>query len=81
MTDYKPISCIDYSHLEVAILHKSALRVAWHDSSEQDHIETVTPIDLQTRKGAEYLHCISANKNDLEIRLDKIIRFNTIDPT
>ena len=47
--DYTPISCASYSELELAIMHKQWLRVAWKEHGA-DHVESLLPLDLETRK-------------------------------
>ncbi len=73
MTDYKPIDCGLYSEYEVAILHHHRLRLSWRDRSETVHIEVVTPNDLRTRKGEEFLVVTGQDGRQQEIRLDRIL--------
>ncbi|MCP5141214.1 MAG: transcriptional antiterminator, Rof [Gammaproteobacteria bacterium] len=78
MTDYKPISCIDYSLLEESIVLRRELRLGWHDDDGRDHVETVRPVDLQTRASEEYLTFLCRNGQSREVRLDRIVRFEAI---
>ena len=73
MTDYKPIDCGLYSEYEVAILLRSRLRLSWRDSKENVHIEGLTPNDLRTRKGEEFLVVTGQDGGQQEIRLDRIL--------
>lgn len=79
MTDYKPISCIDYSQLEEAIVLRRELRLGWHDDDGKDHVETVRPVDLQTRSGEEYLTILCRGGQTREVRLDRIVRFEAVE--
>jgi Rho-binding antiterminator len=73
MTDYKPIDCGLYSEYEVAILHHSRLQLSWRDSSENVHIEVLTPNDLRTSRGEEFLVVTGKDGRQQEIRLDRIL--------
>jgi len=73
MSDYKPIDCGLYSEYEVAILHRSKLRLSWRDSPETVRIEVVTPNDLRTRHGEEFLLVSGQDGRQQEIRLDHIL--------
>lgn len=55
MTDYRPVSCALYSRYELAILQRTAMRLRWRDGAGITHLETLTPEDLQTRGGEEFL--------------------------
>ena len=74
MTDddrYKPISCGFHSELELAIMHKQWLRVAWHDN-ETLHVESLLPQDIQTSQHEEFLIAEAQNGSMRRIRLDRI---------
>lgn len=73
MTDYKPIDCGLYSEYEVAILHRSRLRLSWRDGEENVHIAVLTPDDLRTRRGEEFLLATGTDGRQQEIRLDRIL--------
>lgn len=77
-TDYRPISCERYAELELAILRREHLRVAWRTASGKSRIEQLHPLDLRTRQHAEYLIAEDADGELLEIRLDHIRRFETM---
>lgn len=73
MTDYIPIDCSRYSEFELAIMHRTRLRLSWRDAAGNLHLETLLPTDLRTRRGAEYLVVASTTGREQEIRLDRII--------
>lgn len=72
MSDYTPIDCDQYSEYELAILRKWKLRIGWRDDAGLSHVEMLTPRDLQTRQGEEFLIAETAHGERLEIRLDQI---------
>ena len=49
MTDYEPIDCGVYSGYELAILRRRHLRLTWRDREGLTRIDTVRPLDLETR--------------------------------
>ncbi|MCP5420527.1 MAG: transcriptional antiterminator, Rof [Gammaproteobacteria bacterium] len=75
VSDYIPIDCELYSRYELAIIQRRMLRLAWRDLDGLMHLETLLPINLETRDHAEYL--IFKNQAGLvqSIRLDRIVRF------
>ena len=75
MTDYRPMSCDRYAELELATLRKEQLRVAWRTEQGQNRMDQLRPLDLRTRHKAEYLIAEDSQGNALEIRLDRIRRF------
>ena len=74
--DYTPIQCGLYSKYEVSILHREILSLHWRDDDGLDHIDRVTPTDLQTRNHCAYLIATNSEGDRLEIRLDRIISRN-----
>lgn len=80
MTDYRPIACEIYAELELAILRRKRLRLAWRDCDGTHHVARLRPKDLMTRRHEEYLLCEDGGGNRVEIRLDRIIRFDPIYP-
>lgn len=75
--DYKPISCASYDQYEIAIMHKQKLRLAWHeDNVVFDQI--VTPLNLRTAQGKEFLILRTAEGEMREVRLDQIRRAQTL---
>lgn len=78
MSDYRPIPCQIYAELEVAILHQVRLRVAWREDDGRQRLEPLRPTDLNTRNHAEYLLARDSQGRDLEIRLDRITRFEPL---
>lgn len=74
MSDYIPIDCSLYSQYELAIMHRQKLRLTWRDPQGVWHLETLLPLNLQTRHHAEYLQLRTLAGTELEIRLDQIRR-------
>ena len=71
--DYKPISCASYDQYEIAIMHKQKLHLSWHeDNVVFDQI--VTPLNLRTARGKEFLILRTADGDTREVRLDHIRR-------
>jgi Rho-binding antiterminator len=72
-TDYKPVSCANYDQYEIAILHGSKMHLTWQtDNIIYDQV--VTPLNLRTARGAEYLLLRLASGEAAEVRLDHIRR-------
>lgn len=74
MSKYTPIPCDLYARYELAILHHQRLRIAWRGPEGDLHLETLLPVDLQTRRHAEYLLARTGGDGILELRLDRIVR-------
>ncbi|MCW9058848.1 MAG: transcriptional antiterminator, Rof [Gammaproteobacteria bacterium] len=72
MSEYTPIDCELYNQYELAILHHRRLRVCWRDTRDETHIAMLTPRDLQTREGAEFMIAEDQDGQSLELRLDWI---------
>lgn len=72
MTDYRPISCAMYNQYELAILHHTTLRLRWRDGQGVIHLETLTPEDLETCDGEEFLLARNLIGECLRVRLDRI---------
>lgn len=71
---YVPISCDVHSQLELAIMHRQRLHARWHDGNVwRDGI--LTPLDLKTRHGEEFLVCRLGSGEHIDIRLDHLTRF------
>jgi transcriptional antiterminator Rof (Rho-off) len=75
MTDYTPIDCGLHSRYELAVMHRQPSRISWRDEQGDIHMELLTPCDLLTRAGAEYLVADSPDGRRLELRLDRIQHF------
>ena len=76
--DYVPIDCGLYSEYELAIMHHDRLRLSWRDPGGIAHIGIVTPTDLLTRSGAEFMVLTGPNGATIEIRLDRILQFDRV---
>ena len=68
---YQPVSCARYAELELAILRRSRLRLAWRVGNVF-HLRLVSPYDLRTHKHEEFLLCRGEAGTKLIIRLDRI---------
>jgi len=69
---YRPIACASYEHYEMAILRRKRLRMTYHDDNDLRE-ELVTPLDLQTTHGQEFLIVRHAGGDTARIRLDHIV--------
>ena len=72
-TSYKPISCANYDLYEIAILHASKMHLTWQ-TDNLIHDQVVTPLNLRTARGEEYLILRLASGETVEVRLDHIRR-------
>lgn len=70
---YRPISCEVYSEFELAILRRRRLRLTWH-AGNVCYSLPVLPLDLETRAGEEFLHCLLPSGERTRVRLDRIER-------
>jgi Rho-binding antiterminator len=77
-TDYVPVDCGLYSEYELAIMHRDRLRLSWRDAAGNAHIGVVTPTDLRTREGAEFMIVTAQDGATLEIRLDRILQYSPV---
>lgn len=77
-TDYIPIDCGLYSEYELAIMHRNRLRLSWRDPENNVHIGIVTPTDLRTRNGAEFMIVTGQDGENFAIRLDRITHFSCV---
>ncbi len=71
--DYQPIACGFYDVFEIAIMRRQRLAMRWRDSNGETVYGPVTPLDLSTRAGAEFLSARDDTGRIFEIRLDAII--------
>ena len=70
---YTPIPCAAHSELELAVMHRQRLHVRWRDGNVwRDGI--VVPLDVQTRRGEEFLICRLPTGEGIDIRLDRLTR-------
>jgi Rho-binding antiterminator len=77
-TDYIPIDCGLYNEYELAIMHNERLRLSWRDPDGNTRIGIITPIDLRTRSGAEFLVVTEGDGETFTIRLDRIVQFTRV---
>jgi Rho-binding antiterminator len=71
---YQPISCALYSQFELSILRGERLRLAWRRGGGLTCMETVRPLDLRTRRHAEYLILRRSDGRRRFLRLDRIVQ-------
>lgn len=76
-TDYQPISCASYDQYEIAIMHGSNLRLTWQRGNVTFD-QVVTPLNLRTAQGEEFLILRLASGETAEVRLDHIRRVQTL---
>ena len=69
---YQAISCEMHSQYELAIMHKSKLKLSWLSEGELVSDTNILPLDVQTKNKAEYLLAVNAENKNLCIRLDHI---------
>lgn len=74
MTDYTPIDCSLYAGYEVAILRRQRLMLSWRDETGVARVGVVSPTDLQTREGEEFLLGETQEGSAVRVRLDRIIQ-------
>lgn len=76
-TDYKPISCASYDEFEIAIMHRRPMHLTWQDGNVI-YDQVVTPLNLRTACGEEFLILRRADGTTAEVRLDLIRRAQTL---
>lgn len=72
MTDYQPIACALYSCYELAVMHRTPLKLCWRDPDGLTHLERLYPEDLETRNGEEFLVAHDGSGRRFRLRLDRI---------
>ena len=65
--NYTPISCANHSVFELAIMRQQQLKVSIDQS-----VQTITPKDMFTKSGEEFIVFIDENNIQQELRADKI---------
>ncbi len=80
MSDYTPVDCGVYARYELAIMRRRRLRLTWRDEDGLTRIDTVRPLDLETRAGEEFLLIEDSAGRQRRIRLDRITRSSEIQP-
>lgn len=76
-SNYRSISCAHYDEYEIAILRGRRLHLVWRDGNVI-HDQVITPLNLRTAHGEEYLVLRLASGETTEIRLDHIHRSETL---
>lgn len=74
---YQSMSCDAYSRIELAIMRGQALRVRWQGRG-LIHIERLQPMDLRTRKHAEFLLFQDQRTRRRWMRLDRLLTFEEL---
>ncbi len=75
---YTPVSCEIYSRYELAILRGQALRVSWKGARGTDRVETLIPLDLRTKRHAEFMIARDLHGQRRVLRLDRIQRADVL---
>lgn len=71
--EYVPIACAAHERLEFAVLLRRRLRLIWSSQDGQTQFsETVLPLDVATRAGAEWLSIRRQDGVSEVVRLDRI---------
>ncbi len=76
-SNYRSISCANYDEYEIAILHHQRLHLVWHNGNVI-HDQVITPLNLRTAQGEEYLVLRLASGETTEIRLDHVRQSETL---
>lgn len=75
--EYQPIPCIQHERLEFSVLRRIFLDLEYLEG-EGAKRERVLPLDVSTRNGAEWLKFRRENGEEVEFRLDAIIKFTEL---
>jgi len=76
-TGYQPISCANYDQYEIAILHGSKVHLIWQ-TGNVIYDQIVTPLNLRTAHGEEYLMLRLVSGETMDVRLDHIHRMHPV---
>ena len=79
MPDYKPVSCQVHSQLELHIMHRQTLRLQWREPTGVSYNLTITPVDIYTRDGQEFLRIVDEQGREKILRLDWIDDFSPVE--
>lgn len=69
---YIPIACALHDEYEIAIMHKTPLRIKWLDENNNHHVEKVLAKDILVEDKEEFLVANTLDNRELCIRLDRI---------
>ena len=64
---YQPIACADHERLEFAALTRQ-----WMELTVDDVVQSLLPLDVYTRNGAEWLRAQNAAGETVTVRLDRL---------
>lgn len=73
-TNYQPISCDIYDHIEIFAMRKTLVDIEYRDDSDQLLLLKTRILDTKVAKKEEFIIL----ENGQEIRMDYIIRINDI---
>lgn len=73
-TDYQPVDCGLHSAYELLVLQHRSCTLDWYDAAGTLHSLVVTPTDLYTRNGEEFMAVTDNRGAAHAIRLDRIRR-------
>lgn len=79
--NYQPISCDLHSQYELAIMHKSKLKLSWISEGKAVTETNILPLDVKTKNKAEYLIAVTPGNKNICIRLDHIIKMRILTET
>jgi len=71
-TQYKPMNCEVHDGYELACMRQTTHTVIWHDERDELHQEPLRFLDLETKKGEEFLIAENRRGERVRIRLDMI---------
>lgn len=77
-TDYKPIACASHERLEFAVLRRQKLKLQFLDAQGVVVDAIITPTDVFTRDGAEWLDLTHTDGQTARVRLDHILRADPV---
>ncbi len=78
MEPYVPVACQFHDRLELAVLQRLRLRLQWRDAELGLVERVVTPVDVLTRDGAEWLVFRDETGSTASVRLDRLCRVKEI---
>jgi Rho-binding antiterminator len=73
---YIPVECGVHSEYELAIMHKTMLKLVWNDQHGNQRQASLIPVDIRTMDKKEYLIARTPEGDSEQIRLDKILQSN-----
>ena len=77
MSDYQPIDCGVHSELELLAMHRTQVCLEIRQADNQMEEIHGRVLDVFTKEGAEYLR-LATEEEELNVRLDRILRFKSL---